>query len=65
MGRVIERKCRALALALMMSSEAPFPKASSMLASFFTKETRMGAREVPSRSKRPFANAAAVICTRP
>jgi hypothetical protein len=48
-----------------MSSLAPLPKASSMLASFCTSDTRMGVRLVPSRSSSPLVKAAAEVCTRP
>ena len=48
-----------------MSRDAPFPNASSMEASFFTRDTRMGTRESPSRSRSPLAKAAALIATRP
>jgi hypothetical protein len=44
-----------------MSSEAPFPKASSMLASLLTNETRMGVKLSPSRSSSPLVKAAAEV----
>mmetsp|Transcript_17039 Transcript_17039/g.42666 ORF Transcript_17039/g.42666 Transcript_17039/m.42666 type:complete len:319 (-) Transcript_17039:2102-3058(-) len=52
-------------LASRMSSDAPLPNASSMLASFLTSDTRMGVSDVPSRSSSALANAAADACTRP
>jgi hypothetical protein len=36
-----------------------------MLAFLFTRLTRMGVRLLPSRSRRPWVKAAALICTRP
>ncbi len=50
--------------AARMSSEAPFPNASSMAASLLTSEARMGVREVPSRDSSPCVKAAADVCGR-
>jgi hypothetical protein len=39
------------------------PNASSMLASFVTRLTRMGVKLLPSSASRPLVNAAADTCT--
>ncbi len=50
-------------LAILMSCEAPLPKASSMAASLLTREARMGVSEVPSRQSSPCVKAAAEVCS--